>query len=256
MNILVTIVAVLVVVLAVGVVVLRWRRIRHEENERARRLDPRLLSPPPSPYTPAQGFRLVDGETPTPTPTRPAPPRPRLDERDYVFGDVGANVEEPLHAPRHDSHWALERMTRHRRRRWRSRQWMRLGVVVLVVVLAAGYALQRGHGAGPGSSTTTTWPATFAAVAHGSHAASVAAPGSRYVVTVTARSSTQVVIKGVADNYFHGPLGAGQSTTSTVNERVAIFVDPASVSITLGGSRVSLPAGASAPYVLTITPTP
>ena len=254
MNILVTIVVVLVVAILASVVALRWRALRHEESERARRRDPHLLSPPPSPYTPAQGFRLVDGETPAPAPTRPPPPRPRLDERDYVFGDVGAVVEEPLHAPRHDSHWALERMTRHRRRRWRSRQWMRLGVVVLIVVLAAGYALQRGHGAGPASSTT--WPTTFVATAHGAHAASVAAPGSYYVLSVSASASTRVVIKGVADNYFHGPLAAGQSTTSTVNERVAVFLDPAAVSVKIGGSKVSLPAGALAPYVLTITPTP
>ncbi|MDE3082061.1 MAG: hypothetical protein KGJ39_01425 [Acidobacteriota bacterium] len=254
MKTLVMIVALLVVVLSAVVVTLRWRVVRREENERARRRDPRLLSPPPSPYTPSQGFRLVDGETPAPTPARPAPPRPRLDERDYVFGDVGGPLEEPLHAPRHDSHWALERMTRHRRRRWRSRQWMRLGVVVLVVVLAAGYALQRGHGAVPASSTTT-WPARFVATAHGAHAASLTAPGSRYGVSVTASASTQVVIKGVADNYFHGPLSAGQSTTATVNERVAIFFDPAAASVALGGSSVTLPAGARAPYVLTITPT-
>lgn len=255
MNNLVTVVVVLVVALLAGVVALRWRALRREEDERARRRDPRLLSPPPSPYTPAQGFRLVDGETPAPTPTRPPPPRPRLDDRDYVFGDVSAVVDEPLRAPRHDSHWALERMTRHRRRRWRSRQWMRLGVVVLVLVLAAGYALQRSHGAGP-ASTTTTWPATFVATAHGPHAASVAAPGSHYAVTVKASAATRVVIKGVADNYFHGPLAAGQSSTATVNERVALFLDPAAVSVSIGGSKVSFPAGALAPYVLTITPTP
>ena len=255
MNILVTIVVVLAVVVAAGVVALRWRKVRHDELERASRRDPHLLSPPPSPYTPSQGFRLVDGETPTPTPTRSPPPRPRLDERDYVFGDVGGSFDEQLHAARHDSHWALERMTRHRRRRWRSRQWMRLGVVVLVIVLAAGYVLQRGHGAGP-ASTTTTWPSAFVATADGPHTASVTAPGSHYVVTVSARSATQVVIKGVADNYFHGPLAAGQHTTATVKERIGIFFDPASASVTLGGSRVSLPADASAPYVLTIRPTP
>jgi hypothetical protein len=254
MNVLVTAAVVLVVVLAAVVVALRWRKMRRDAIEGAHRRDPRLLSPPPSPYAPSQGFRLVDGETPAPTPTRPAPPRPRLDERDYVFGDVGAPSDESLHAPRHDSRWALERMTRHRRRHWRSRQWMRLGVVVLIVVLAAGYALQRGHGASP-TSSTTTWPSTFVATAHGPHAGSVSAPGSRYVITVTAHTATQVVIKGVADNYFHGPLAAGQSTTSTVNERVAIFLDSTAVSVTLGASKVALPAGASVPYVLTITPT-
>ena len=255
MNPLVTIVAVLAVVLAAGVVALRWRKVRRDEIERSRRSDPRLLRPPPSPYTPSQGFRLVDGETPTPTPTRAVPARPRLDERDYVFGDVSGSFDEPLHAPRHDSHWALERMTRHRRRRWRSRQWMRLGVVVLVIILAAGYTLQRGHGAGP-ASTTTTWPATFVASATATHAARVAAPGTHYAITVTAHASNQVVIKGAADNYFHGPLAAGQGTTVSVNERVSIYLESLAVSVSIGGSRVTLPAGATAPYVLTITPTP
>ena len=253
MNNLVAILAVLVVVIAAGLVALRWRAIRRDEIDRASRRDPRLLSPPPSPYAPSQGFRLVDDGTPAPTPTRAPPPRPRLDERDYVFGEVGGAVDESLHAPRHDSHWALERMTRHRRRRWRSRQWMRLGVVVLVVVLAAGYALQRGHGAGP-TSTTTTWPSSFVASAQGLHSASVTAPGSHYLITVSARASTQVVIKGVADNYFHGPLAAGQHTTVSVNERVVIFFDPSSATVALGGSSVTLPAGASGSYFLTIRP--
>ena len=255
MTALVTVVVVLVAVAAVTLASLRWRKLRRDATESARRLDPRLISPPPSPYAPSQGFKLVDGEVPAPTPTRPTPPRPRLDERTYVFGEA-ATGEEPLHAPRHDSHWALERMSRHRRRRWRSRQWLRLGVVVLIVVLAAGYTLQRGRGAGPVSSTTTTWPSTFVATAHGSHAAGVSAPGSHYAITVSARATSQVVIKGVADNYFHGPLAAGQHTTVTVNERVAIFLDSLSVSVSVGGSKVVLPTGAAAPYFLTITPTP
>ena len=130
---------------------------------------------------------------------------------------------------------------------------MRLGVVVLVVVVAAGYALQRGHGAGP-ATTTTTWPSSFVASAQGPHSASVTVPGSHFVITVSARSSTRVVIKGVADNYFHGPLAAGQHTTVSVNERVVISFDPAAATVALGGSSVTLPAGAKASYFLTIKP--
>ena len=253
MRVLLTTLVVLVAIVVVAIAVLRWWKVRHDTLESQRRGDQHLIIPPPSPYTSAQGFRLVDGESPTPTPTRPAPPRPRLDERDYVFGAVGSS-ETPLHTARHDSHWALERITRYRRRRRRSREWMRAGVVTMVIVLAAGYVLQRGHGASP-ASPTTTWPTTFVASAHGSHAASLSAPALHYVITVTATSPSQVVIKGVAVNYFHGSLAAGQSATARVKERVAIFFDPASASVTVGGSSVTLPAGASAPYVLRITPT-
>lgn len=69
-------------------------------------------TPPPSPYQPSRGFRLLDGSEPE------APHQvemPRLDPNtEFVFNDPLAS-SETLSAPhlRHDEHWALERSMRH-----------------------------------------------------------------------------------------------------------------------------------------------
>ena len=251
------VVVLLVVVLAgAAFAALWWRRVRRD-TARAMHRDQRLITPPPSPYEPSQGFRLVDGQSQPAPMTRPTPPRPRLDAKEYVFGDTTAPGDEGLASVRHDSHWALERMTRHRRRKWRSRQWMRLGVVILLVVLAAGYALQRGHFAGTSTtSTSTTWPTSFAATSTDVHSAHVVVPTAHYTLKVSATATVDLVVKGHTDNYFHGTLLHGQSTTLTIDEPVTLTVNVLAVTVSLNGSPLNLPASATAPYALTITPSP
>ena len=96
-------------------------------------------TPPPSPYKPSRGFRILDGSEPD------APhevQRPRLDpDKEFVFSDPLASAGETAGVPhlRHDERWALDRSMRRaphprvRRRRW---AWA-LIVVALVAALAA-----------------------------------------------------------------------------------------------------------------------
>ena len=100
-----------VVLIALSVAVLRIRKLRRDEQHyRFSRAERRLLTPPPSPYTPSKGFRLLDGELPVPA--RPEPSRPRLEpEHDYVFSEAQLPplAESTLAASRHDTQWALSR---------------------------------------------------------------------------------------------------------------------------------------------------
>src|ERR1035441_10756091 len=75
------------VTLVVVVVLLRVRKLRRDDMRKiAARVDRRLMVPPPSPYTPSKGFRLLDG--PVNSAARPEPPRPRLEpDPDYVFSE-------------------------------------------------------------------------------------------------------------------------------------------------------------------------
>jgi len=93
-------------------------------------------TPPPSPYKPSRGFRILDGsESDAPHEVR----RPRLDpSTEFVFNDPLASSSETANVPhlRHDERWALDRSMRRaphprvRRRRW---AW-----ALLVAVLVAG----------------------------------------------------------------------------------------------------------------------
>ncbi len=241
-------------VLAAAFAALWWRAQRREAARESH--DQRPLTPPPSPYQPSKGFRLVEGQNPPAPLERPTPPRPRLDAREYVFGDASVSVDDGVAAARHDSRWALERMTRHRRRKWRSRQWMRLGVVILLVVLAAGYALQRGPRAGTSTTTTTTstpWPTHFVATATGSHSARVAVPSSHYSLKVVAHSTVSLELSGPSRTYVHVTLASGQSSVRSIDGTVTLRVNALAVNVQLNGSPVSLPAGASAPYSITVS---
>jgi multisubunit Na+/H+ antiporter MnhB subunit len=238
--------AALVLVIIAGAI--WWRRSSHDARHDAR--DSHLLTPPPSPYAPSQGFRLVDGESAPAPATRPTPARPRLDARDYVFGDASPTGEDSLVAMRHGSNWALERTARRRRRKWRSRQWMRLGVVVLVVALAAGYALQRGRTAT--TTTTTTAPTHFVATSTGPHSAKVVARAND-VVTITATGALDIVVRDQAGSVFHGSLASGHSTSATLTTTLSVRVNSLALSVKVGNAPVSLPAGAVAPYTVTFT---
>jgi len=56
------IIGIVVAVLLIAGTVLRIRKVRRDEmRELSRPLERRLVSPPPSPYAPSKGFRLLDG---------------------------------------------------------------------------------------------------------------------------------------------------------------------------------------------------
>ncbi|HEY5010830.1 MAG TPA: hypothetical protein VIH73_06695, partial [Acidimicrobiales bacterium] len=129
MALAVKIVIVIVVVLVVAVAALRIRKLRRDEiRELSRPVERRLMSPPPSPYAPSKGFRLLDG--PLDATRRPEPLRPRLEsDREYVFSESqmpGESEVVPSHF-RHNEKWALSKSAR------RSASFTGLRVAVIAV---------------------------------------------------------------------------------------------------------------------------
>ena len=131
MTVVIEAVTVVVVIVLLTAVALRWRKIRRDE----RRLSSvgTLISPPPSPYQSAKGFRLLDGDSPIPHP-EPAPLRLES-SHEYVFGDAPLSDDEVSIGPqRHDVQWALDRSA-HRSPLARRRQVVVLLVAIVVVIV-------------------------------------------------------------------------------------------------------------------------
>jgi len=151
----------LVVILALLLIVvaLRMRKLRRDEMRALeRKTDARLVVPPPSPYQPSKGFRLLDGTEHAAKPRTPE--RPRLEpDREYVFSDFHpARLDvNPLHPARHDEEWALSRSAT---RSSFSLSGLRLLVVVVIAVLVLGvvgfYARDHVHHVTTTTTTTTT----------------------------------------------------------------------------------------------------
>jgi len=148
----------IVVVLVLAVAALRIRKLRRDEmRELSRPVDRRLMSPPPSPYSPSKGFRLLDGAADSARRSEPA--RPRLEaEREYVFSESQMPTYDDVRpvALRHNERWALSRSTRRS-----SLPLTGLGIVIVVVVVvvlvgAIGYFVQHSSNATTTTSSTTT----------------------------------------------------------------------------------------------------
>lgn len=147
----------IVVILVVAIAVLRIRKLRRDEiRELSQPVERRLVSPPPSPYAPSKGFRLLDG--PLEEQHRPQPARPRLEtDRDYVFSETQMASDESMGPPhaRHNEKWALSKSARHSA----SVSGVRVAIVagVLVVLLGAiALYFQQHNSPGPSTPTTTT----------------------------------------------------------------------------------------------------
>lgn len=148
--------ALLVLVLVGTTVALRVRKLRRDQSrELARSQDRRLVSPPPSPYTPSKGFRLLDGHEGERV--RAAPSPPRLDpKRHYVFSDSAPAPVDEVVPPisRHDQEWLLHRSSN------RSSMGGFGAVVAVLAVLAfvaaAIVIATRHHPHAPGAHSTTT----------------------------------------------------------------------------------------------------
>lgn len=151
MAVTVAIVAAVAVVVAVVLVALgrRVRSLRREDADLARTAERRLVAPPPSPYEPSRGFRLLEpGEAPRP---RPRTPPPRIDpERSYVFSEPGGPEDVVPSARRHTEEWFLSRSS-HRSVlvTWTWRLLVAVAVVVVAAVLVV-YYLHRGGGGSHG----------------------------------------------------------------------------------------------------------
>jgi len=261
---------VVVAVLAAAVVALRIRKLRRDERRlMSRPVDRRLVTPPPSPYQPSQGFRLLDGAAGDAR--RPTPARPRLEaSRDYVFSELSGpgGVERAPLPTRHDTGWALAR-SQHRAT---SGGGLRLVVVLIVLVAAvsvAGYALRHkpGHGGTTTTSSTTTsvatsttFPARFTAVSTdaATKSATYDVPTNRYTVTVTgAAGAVWTVFQMGPSNTleFQGTVarGAAESLVMTGVSRITLG-SPHNAAVSVGGSPVTMPPTLYSPLTLVFTP--
>jgi hypothetical protein len=255
------IVIVVVVVLVVAVAALRIRKLRRDElRELSRPVERRLMSPPPSPYAPSKGFRLLDG--PLDATRRPEPTRPRLEaDRDYVFSESQMPVDGevvPTHF-RHNEQWALSKSAR----RPASLTGLRVGVIALVVLIVGGVGLyiqhrDSKHNAPPTTTTTTTRPRTTTTTI-----ASVL-PSSFVATSTSGEASTYPVPLKAYDVVVHGALGptwavykmgpqstlewqgtvkqgTAESLQMTGNSQITIGA-PKSASVTVEGKPVVFPS--------------
>ncbi len=201
MALAVKIVIVFVVVLVVTIAALRIRKLRRDEiRELSRPVERRLMSPPPSPYAPSKGFRLLDG--PLDATRRPEPLRPRLEsDRDYVFSESqmpgdGEVVPTQL---RHNEKWALSKSARHST----SYSGLRVGIIALIIIVivgAIGLYLQHGPLKTSATTTTTTTRPT-------STTTTLALPASFVATSTSGRTATYRVPLKSYDVIVKGALG-------------------------------------------------
>jgi hypothetical protein len=153
------IIVLVVVIVVAAIATLRIRKLRRDEiRELSQPVERRLMSPPPSPYAPSKGFRLLDGPLEERQRTQPA--RPRLEaDRDYVFSETQMPGDEstvPSHL-RHNEKWALSKSAR----RSASMNGLRVAIVAIVVVVLVGaVALYLQHRKSPGTTPPTTTTTT------------------------------------------------------------------------------------------------
>lgn len=262
------IIGIVAAVLLIAGTVLRIRKVRRDEmRELSRPLERRLVSPPPSPYAPSKGFRLLDGSG-EPV-TRPPIERPRLDPgRPYVFSD-SQNAEESgaLHA-RHNDDWFLSRSSHRSTGSLVARSVATVLAIAVVVAIIVTYAVEH-HSPKTStttttttttrpSTTTTTVPTTLHATSLSGDDASYAVPGSRYRVTVTgSRGETWAVYNmGPASTLeWQGPVDRGkyESLVMTGDSRITIG-SPSSARVTVDGRPVVFPSALPATLVLVFTP--
>jgi len=261
MTLALKIIIVVVVILVVGVAALRIRKMRRDEiRELSQPVERRLMSPPPSPYAPSKGFRLLDG--PLDATRRPEPLRPRLEaDREYVFSETqmsGDGEVIPSHL-RHNEQWALSKSARHSA----SFTGMRVGVIALIIVVIVGglgLYLQHRSKAVPTTSTTTTTtrphstttttalalPSSFVATSTSGETATYSVPLKNYAVVVHgALGPTWAVYKmGPRSTLeWQGTVkqGAVESLQMIGDSQITIGA-PKSASVTVEGKTVVFPS--------------
>jgi hypothetical protein len=264
---------VVLLVLGFAVVGLRVRKLRRDE-QRARfsKLDRRLVSPPPSPYQPSKGFRLLDDESPAMT--RPELRRPRLEPAPgYVFSESPADSDEPAHHQlRHDAQWALARSAQ-RSRFSLGIRWLVVAIVAVAVLAGATYAT-RSHGsrhtttttASPTTSSTaatttsTTFPTTFAATSTSGSNAFYDVPAAKYLVSVTSVAGPAWVVYRMGPQHtleFQGRVAQGDTKTLEMTGDAQITLgSPGNVAVRVNASAVVLPTPLTSPLTLNFRSTP
>jgi hypothetical protein len=246
-----------VVALVIVGVGLRMRKLRRESGHDTVAMDDRrLVTPPPSPYEPSKGFRLINkaGEPLERSPVQ----RPRLDpERHYVFSDSATHNDDALPTQlRHSDDWFLSRSAH------RSTTYIVLravGIVLLIAIVIAvvtTYYVDHSHTHPKGAShttttttsprTTTTTPVAYRLTATSGEDADYSIPAGRYRVTVTGargKSWTEYNMGPANTLEWQGAVDQGQdkSLVMTGNSQITLG-SPSSAAVTVDGHRVIFPA--------------
>jgi hypothetical protein len=259
-------VAVVVLLLAVATV-LRLRKLRRDEmRELSKPTERRLMSPPPSPYAPSKGFRLLDGNG-EPL-ERPAVQRPRLDpDRHYVFSETTSEEVVPSHL-RHNQDWFLSRSA-HRSpfSTWMPRIVVAALVIAVIVIVATYYAGRhpktRPSGTGSATtllSTTTTdsLPASFHPTAASGGDADYTVPLAHYRVVVTAARGVTWVsfVMGAAQTIeWQGDVAAGATEALTLSGDARVTVgSPSNADVAVAGRPVVFPSPLPPTLTLVFSP--
>jgi hypothetical protein len=255
----------IIVVLVLAAAALRVRKLRRDALREIDAADERrLMAPPPSPYTPSKGFRLLEG--PVNEPLRGVPPRPRLEpDREYVFSEsqLPDYVKSVSPLGRHDEHWALSKSTRGSRV---SAAALRVLVVLVVLGVLVGFVSYYVTGRHQHATTTTTlasshgakWPKSFVASSLSGDSASYSVPALKYRVRVTAGAGavSALIRTGAADAVaFQGTIPRGTVKSLTVSGVARITLgSPQDASVSLDASPVKLPAPLPSTLVLVFEP--
>lgn len=261
MNLLVKVVAVFAVVLILAVAALRVRKLRRDEmRDLSKPVERRLMTPPPSPYAPSKGFRLLDG--PLDPAKRSEPLRPRLEpDREYVFSETQMPTYDDVRPTqlRHNENWALSRSARHSGLPSSGLRVVGIALVAALVVALVGYYVQHGSAKtkGPATSTTTTtkppatttslaWPASFTSSSRSGQTATYQVPAVKYQVVVNAtRGASWAVYHMGAKNTleWQGKVALGQSESLQMTGNSLITLgSPKNATVTVGGSPVVFPS--------------
>jgi hypothetical protein len=257
------VVIIVVVVLVVAVAALRIRKLRRDEiRELSRPVERRLMTPPPSPYAPSKGFRLLDG--PLDATHRPEPPRPRLEsDREYVFSESqmpGDAEVVPSHF-RHNEQWALSKSAR-RSASFTGLRVAVIAVVIIAVVGALGLYLQHLHSKNDATTTTTTTtrpptttttiaaalslPVSFVATSTSGETSTYQVPRKSYVVVVRgALGPTWAVYKmGPSSTLeWQGTVKQGNvESLRMIGDSQITIGAPKSASVTVAGKHVVFPS--------------
>ncbi|HEV3266979.1 MAG TPA: hypothetical protein VGZ68_01105 [Acidimicrobiales bacterium] len=273
MNLALKIAALVIVLLVLVVAALRFRKLRRDESrESSKPLERRLVAPPPSPYAPSKGFRLIDAEG-EPL-VRPPVERPRLDpERRYVFNDAPSGDEEfAASRVRHNDDWFLSRSSHRSTSSIVSR---RLGLLILaVLIVAALIAYYADHNSktppsGTGSLTTTTlsppaatttttpvvtFPTSFVATSVSGDVAIYHVPASKYRVLVTGSLGATWAVYAMGPSStleWQGTVAKGRTEllTMTGNSRITIG-SPTNAAVSVDGRPVTFPTPRPATLIL------
>ena len=271
------IVAVLVVALLVVGTALRVRKLRRDDTrELSKPVERRLFSPPPSPYEPSKGFRLLD-DAGDPV-ARPPVERPRLDpNRHYVFSESSSHTDEVVAShSRHGDDWFL---TRSSHRSAFSIVMRRLAIIVLIgliiAVIATYYVnhhspkVPKGTSSDSTTSLTTTaasatstkaaFPTSFTAASTSGDDANYSVPASSYQVVVSGtRGATWAVYNMGPNNTleWQGIVAKGhvESLKMRGNSRITIG-SPSNATVSIRSSPVIFPTHLPPTLVLVFSAT-